>query len=164
MKRMIVDTISHISLYLPPGIRMVLEPFISQLRSDLPVGRCWIQEPNIFAQISSYQTKSAHEGRLEAHQRYVDMQILLEGTEMIVVTPVDGLIPDTDYDEQDDIRFYKSVSVPAIRLLLTPGSFALFFPQDAHCPQLTPSTGVQDVKKAVIKIDTSLLMSLSHGQ
>ena len=68
------------------------------------------------------------------------------------MTPLDGLIPDTDYDEQNDIRFYKMVDVPAVQLHMLPGSFALFFPQDSHCPQLTPPSGMQDVMKVVLKV------------
>ena len=39
---------------------------------------------------------------------------------------------------------------------LTPGYFAVFFPTDAHCPQIHNERD-RGVYKAVVKIDTSLL-------
>ena len=122
----------------------------------MPEGKCWIQEPEIYAEVSSYKTRPVHEGRLETHKRYVDIQIMLSGSERMDVMPPDTLIPDTDYDEQKDIRFYKRVKAPAVRLLMVPGNFAMFFPQDAHCPQITPHSEALNVKKVVIKIDARL--------
>ena len=151
---MIFDTISHLPQYIPSDVWKMLESFIVQLSSHTPDGKFWIKEPDIFAQISSYQTKPHHEGRLEAHKKYVDLQILLSGSEIIDVTPLAELIPETDYDKENDIRFYKVSGVPVARLSMEPGGFALFFPQDAHCPQLTPHTGVSSVKKVVIKVDS----------
>ena len=153
---MIFDTISHLPQYLPPNVWKDMKPFLLRLRPDAQEGKSWLREPEIFAQISSYKTKPANEGRFETHERYADVQILLSGSEIIVVTPRLNLESHTDYDEQNDIRFYKPADEPAVRLAMVPDSFALFFPQDAHCPQLSPYTGTQDVKKVVIKIDVRL--------
>jgi len=150
---MIFDTLPYLPHYLPPDIQKVLEPFLTRLCPDTPDGEYPIQDSDIFARISSYQTKPLHEGRFETHKRYIDLQILLTGSEIIDVIPREGLIPDTEEDEQNDIRFYQATDIPAVRLTMIPGSFALFFPQDAHCPQRTPHTGVQEVKKVVVKID-----------
>ena len=155
---MIFDTISHLPQYLPSDVWKDLNPFIQHLRSDVPEGKHWIREPDMFAQVSSYKTRPVHDGRFETHKRYIDIQILLTGSERIDVTFPDPLIPDTDYDDHNDIRFYKRTGDPAARLIMVPGNFALFFPQDPHCPQLTPHSEVLDVKKAVIKIDVRLLM------
>lgn len=158
---MIFDTIAHLPHYLPSEVWKDLESFLSRLDSEMPEGKHWIREPDMFAQVSSYKTKASNEGRFETHERYADVQILQSGSEMIDVTPRECLTPDTDYDEQNDIRFWKAVDVSAVRLTMMPDSFALVFPRDAHCPQLTPHSGIQDVKKVVIKIDVRLLHA--HG-
>ena len=155
---MIFDTNSHLPQHLPPEVWKELKPIIHRLNVDMPEGKCWIREPEMYAEVSSYQTRPVHEGRLETHKRYVDIQIMLTGSERMDVTPSDVLIADTDYDEQRDIRFYKRVESPAVRLLMEPGNFAMFFPQDAHCPQITPHSEVLNVKKIVIKIDVRLFM------
>lgn len=155
---MIFDTLSYLPQYLPPDVWKCLEAFVSRLGSDLTDGEYPIQNSDIFARSASYRTKPPPEGRFEAHKRYADLQIVLAGSERIDVTPLNTVQPDTDYDESNDIRFYKAGGVPAVQLLMVPGSFALFFPQDLHCPQLTPPTGIQDVKKVVVKIDMRLFM------
>jgi YhcH/YjgK/YiaL family protein len=151
---MIIDQLPNLPLYLPPDLWKSVESFIARLDPDLPKGEHVIQKPDIFARISSYKTVPVHEGRIEAHKQFIDIQILLAGTERIDVVPLDTLLPDTDYDSQNDVQFYKTVDTPAVRLTLVPGSFALFFPQDAHCPGLTPQTENQHVEKVVIKINT----------
>jgi len=158
---MIYDTISHLPQYVPADLWRDLEPFIARLRSDGVDGKTWIREPDIFAQVSSYMTRLPHEGRFETHRQFIDIQILLSGSEMIDVSPLDGLIPETDFDEQNDIRFYRRTGIPAVRLTMLPGSFALFFPQDAHCPQLISQTEAREVKKVVIKIDARLFTTLT---
>ena len=154
---MIFDAISHLPQCLPPDVWRDLGAFLSRISADVPEGKWSIREQEIFAQISAYKTKPLSEGRFETHECYVDVQFLLSGREMINVMPRDALIPNTSYDAQGDIRFYEAADEPIVRLTMVPGSFAMFFPQDAHCPQLTPQTGVQDVKKVVIKIDVNLL-------
>ena len=79
------DMISRLPQFLPSDVWKILEPFIVRLCPDMPDNKYWIQEPDVFAQISSYQTKSPQEGRFEAHKKYVDIQILLSGSEMIEV-------------------------------------------------------------------------------
>ena len=156
---MIFDTISHLPQYLPQDVWKDLESFLSRLCPDAPEGQCEIRKSEIFAQISSYKTRLPSKGHFETHDKYVDVQIVLSGMEMIDVVPRDALIPDTDYDEQNDICFYKTTDVHAVRLPMVPSHFAMFFPQDAHDPQLAPPTGVQNVKKVVIKIEWCLLRS-----
>ena len=53
---------------------------------------------------------------------------------MINATHIDDLMPDTDYDEQNDVCFYKLITVPDVQLTMIPGSFAIFFSQDSHYP------------------------------
>jgi len=158
---MIYDTLSFLPQYVPPDLWRDLKPFIAQLRSDVPDGKIWIREPDIFALASKYKTRPLHEGRFEAHRRFIDIQMLLSGSEIIEVSSVDELLPETNFDEQNDIRFYKRNGIPPIRLTMLPGSFALFFPHDAHCPQLTPQTEALEVKKVVIKIDARLFVPLT---
>jgi len=153
---MIFDTIAHLPQYLPAEVWKELKPVIHRLNADMPEGKCWIREPEIYADVSSYTTRPVCETRLETHKRYVDIQIMLTGSERMDVTPPDALVPDTEYDEEKDIRFYKRIETPAVRLLMAPGNFALFFPQDAHAPQLTPHSEALKVKKVVIKIDARL--------
>ena len=63
-------------------------------------------------------------------------------------TPVTSVTVNKPYDEAADIAYYtgdgKIYTVPA-------GTFMLFFPTEAHRPNITPG-GNKVVKKIVIKI------------
>ena len=104
----------------------------------------------IFASVESYTTKSFSDALFESHRKYIDIQVVLSGEEKIGWHPVDGLTPETEYDEKKDIIFYQ-MTAPYGWTRLEPGIFAVYFPDDAHLPQVQAVQPVQ-VKKAVIKI------------
>ena len=85
--------------------------------------------------------------RLEAHRRYIDIQVTIDGAEEIGWRPLAGCRQPADtFNDANDIGFFDDrpetwVSVP-------PGSFAIFFPDDAHAPL----AGHGPVKKAIVKI------------
>jgi biofilm protein TabA len=89
-----------------------------------------------------------HDGaRLEAHRRYIDIQLTIEGHEEIGWKSLsDCAQPAGTFDAAKDIVFFSDrpeswVSLPA-------GHFAIFFPHDAHAPLAGRGT----VKKAIMKI------------
>jgi YhcH/YjgK/YiaL family protein len=85
--------------------------------------------------------------RLEAHRRHIDIQFTIEGDEEIGWRPLDACAqPDGAFDAERDVGFFSDapetwVSVPA-------GTFAIFFPDDAHAPLAGSGT----VRKAIVKI------------
>jgi len=95
-------------------------------------------------------TKELHQGRWEAHRRYIDIQYLVSGIERIGYTPVANLALTTPYDEDKDVAFYQG---HGDILTLEPGMFAVFFPHDAHMPMLCEAGGSpKQVRKIVVKI------------
>jgi biofilm protein TabA len=85
--------------------------------------------------------------RVEAHRRYIDIQYTIDGDELIGWMPLGRCTtPDGDFDATKDVGFFADrpmtwVSVP-------PGSFAIFFPHDAHAPL----AGHGRLEKAIVKI------------
>ena len=73
---------------------------------------------------------------------------MIEGEENMAKTPVTSVTVNKPYDEAADIANYtgdgKINTVPA-------GTFMLFFPTEAHRPNITPG-GNKEVKKIIIKI------------
>ena len=62
-----------------------------------------------------------------------------------------------DMTPQQDILFWQ-VEDEETQIRLTPGMFAIFFPQDIHRPCCHPREGEQKhLRKAVMKIDCALL-------
>lgn len=85
--------------------------------------------------------------RLEAHRRFIDIQVPVKGAEIMGWAPVDSLKhPLVAYDEATDVEFYGDTSTSLLHV--HPGQMAVFFPEDAHAPNI----GVGNHRKLVIKI------------
>ena len=124
--------------------------FLRALPAHPPDGRHEIDGDRLFALVQSYTTSPATERKLEHHRKYADIQLVLAGAEIIEHTPLAGLPVDAPYD---DTRDFGLVRDPAWNssVLLRPGEFAVFFPEDAHKPGC--SAGAHGaVRKVVVKV------------
>lgn len=151
---MIVDIVENAAQYenLSPAIAKALK-VISDKNLNLinqPDGRYDIDGDNLFFLIQRYTTKPAEQGKIESHQKYIDIQYIVSGREMIGYAPTSLLEIDTPYDSDKDAVFHKSNN-KITHLNLEGGMFAIFYPDDAHMPgcQLNGST---EVHKIVVKI------------
>lgn len=146
---MIFDDISNLKDY--GFVSEDILKFIEGLSISTPVGRYEISD-TAYANIEEYDTKSSLEACLESHRKYIDIQFLLSGEERIDFLNIDGLKHQAKYNPVKDIIFYKRPKVELNRLYLNGRNFAIFFPQDAHAPQITTMGLQNNVKKVVIKI------------
>jgi YhcH/YjgK/YiaL family protein len=115
-----------------------------------PDGKYEIDGSNLYALVMSYQTRSAEEARFEAHKKYIDIQLLLDGQEFADVCLNEKLEVDTPFSEENDAALYKSPKF-FTSVLLTPGRFAIFYPGDIHRPcRMIDSS--KPVRKMVLKV------------
>jgi YhcH/YjgK/YiaL family protein len=103
------------------------------------------------ARVMSYLTEPAEQRRWESHRRYLDIQYLVSGLECIPVAPIGALPVATPYDDEQDVSFYADGSAPTPSLVLEAGMFAIFFPQDAHRPNIAVTAPVA-TRKIVVKV------------
>ena len=96
---------------------------------------------------------------IESHQREIDIQILLNGTEKIRIFSEESVTIKSDYNPEIDCTFYTPSSDPHSEIVLQPEYFAMFFPQDIHNPLIANNT-IQSLKKIVVKIDVNWYKSL----
>jgi YhcH/YjgK/YiaL family protein len=148
---MIIDAFRNCDLYLDihPGLKKGFDFLRNEDLASLPDGRHEIQGSNIYALLSSYKTESEEAKKLEAHRRYLDIQSLVSGNELIFWADIETLEPAGDYSEEKDIIFFKGSSPSALHL--RPGYFAVFFTADAHKPGCSLQTH-EPVRKALVKI------------
>ncbi len=108
----------------------------------------------LFARVMSYPTKEEtdEDAVLEAHRKYVDIQMALVGSERIACYPIHGLEEKTQYDAERDVQFFKYESKADIQIGVYPGTFVCLLPQDAHMPQLNMIERGATVKKVVVKV------------
>ncbi len=99
------------------------------------------------------------QARPESHRQFIDIQYLISGEERMGVSRAESRCHHVteDLTPQQDILFWQ-VEDEETQIRLTPGMFAIFFPQDIHRPCCHPREGEQKhLRKAVMKIDRALL-------
>lgn len=149
---MILDSIKNISKYenLNIDLKSIVE-FIDRVENEnLENGKYELDGDKLFALVQSYETKDSDECRLESHKKYMDIQYVQEGTEVMYWSLVDGLKVTEDLSEISDVIFYED-DKNATELVVNEKSFALFFTHDAHKPGVKFNTK-SNVRKIVFKI------------
>lgn len=131
---MIYDRFENLDLYCQPGSRLhrALEVARDVART-VADGRMDVDGDRLYASVATYETGSREERRFEAHRRYVDVQVLLEGEEVIDVSLDQDLPALEAYDEKRDVMFMEPPRQVA-SLAMRPGYFAVFYPHDIHRP------------------------------
>jgi biofilm protein TabA len=111
-------------------------------------GRYAIDSNNVYALITENPTKDLDSAKWESHRNYIDLQYVISGEEKIDVAPVTNLTVTVPYDAARDLINYSGEGT---FYTATPGTFFLFFPTNAHRPNITTDGNKPD-KKVVIKI------------
>lgn len=105
---------------------------------------------DVCVNVHGYETLPADQCRFESHRRYVDLQYCIRGGELIDWQRSDTLKPAGPFDEPKDLQFYEpGDSLTTVQMI--PGSFAIFYPVDAHRPKRADGRN-SSVDKLVIKI------------
>jgi biofilm protein TabA len=154
---MIFDSLENHTLYpFGPAWKAAFD-FLKTLTPDSETGKRLIQGEVLYAGVDCYETKSRDTAKLETHRKYVDIQVLLSGTETIEIFPKKALTVNQPYNPEKDAEFYQVPAKSPATVTLTPGQFLVFFPEDAHMPCLMTGSSPQPVKKVVIKVAVDLL-------
>ena len=89
----------------------------------------------------------------EVHRKYAELQFMAEGSEMMGFYPDkgDNEVLEDCLEEKDTLYYKENPYSEEKMLLMTPGTYAVFFPDDAHRPFCQVDEPAR-VKKIVIKI------------
>ena len=146
---MILDSINHASKY--NGLSESLDKalyFISNTNlQSLDVGKYHIDSDDLFYIVDEYKTKPSDEGKLEAHKKYIDIHIVISGSELIGHVLLSNQKISRGYDVDNDYALYEG---HCSFVKLVPGSFVIIYPNDLHMPGVDEN--MVDVKKLVIKV------------
>lgn len=147
---MIIDKLSNSNLYefKNPRIRKAIDYLMVNDFSEIKNGKYEIEGNKLYAIVNTYDTKDEKEAYLENHRKYIDIQYVESGTELIGYLPFDGQKVYKEYDEENDYELYdESCSYVKIEK----GMFAVFFPGNLHKPGIK-SGNISNVKKIVVKV------------
>lgn len=122
--------------------------------SKLEPGKYEIEGSTIYALVQHNQTAPKLERKVEAHRKYIDIQYLSSGEEIIgfaLSNPANEV--SEDLLEQKDAIFFKTAK-DETDLVLTKGMYAILFPTDLHRPGCTYHNSLA-VTKVVVKVAVS---------
>jgi YhcH/YjgK/YiaL family protein len=148
---MLFDRLDRLQQYgnLPHGISDGAKYLLETDFSKVAEGRYELNGDRLVAIVQQYETHLVTAARWEAHRRYVDIQYIIEGQELMGHRLLnDGIVVQQPYDADRDVIFYEG---PGCLFLMQPKDVAVFFPQDIHAPGLAVHDQLSKVRKVVVK-------------
>lgn len=146
---MIIDTIDNIQCY---SAMHALFPHVFEYIKNtdllaLPNGKHTILNDDVFVLIQRGVGQTKTESQLECHRKYIDIQLVLNGSDEMGWKPLaDCLAPIDDFNTANDVQFFSDLP---LNWLTTPvNKYCIFFPEDAHSGMISE----HHLHKAVFKI------------
>ena len=131
-----------------PNLDLALEHITPEFLAGVGPERVELKGGDVYATRFTYETVPEEESFFEAHKKYLDIHIMVEGSEGVEISPP-GELQEFDRAEANDFYAYRG---PAhYRLTLAPGNFLVVFPNDAHRIKMQVE-GPETVTKAVFKV------------
>lgn len=113
-------------------------------------------EEGIRMNVMSFETSPAEGKQAEMHRKFVDIQLLIEGEEMIEYgLSQPDLAKYDEYREEDDYQLTSEID-DKNELFLKPNMFAIFLPYEPHKPGNSVN-GNKTLKKLVVKVPAELI-------
>lgn len=114
---------------------------------QMECGRIELKGDELYINNVNPECKKADEQVLEAHRKYIDVHIVLEGKETIAWKAIEDCHQVIrEYDEKDDYMLYGDC--PDNYITLTPGQLLIVYPEDPHAPTI----GEGRIRKMIAKI------------
>lgn len=119
--------------------------------STLPKGRTDVDCDEVYLNVLTPALKPFSEGgKCEAHRRYVDIHVPVNGRETIGYYRLTDKELDLPFDEQKDYVLFEAKTVP---VEVGPGEFVAFFPPyGGHLPSRSTCESVKGYRKIVVKV------------
>lgn len=146
---MIIDKLENSSKYfgMNPNFHKAFSFLQNNDLTKMEASKYEIDGDKVYAAITSKEGKRKDEAKLEIHKKYIDIQYLIDGSEaMGWKYTKDCKIAIGEFNAEKDILFYEDA--PEVWFNLVPGTFAIFFPDDAHAPMISN----ENVHKIVVKV------------
>jgi YhcH/YjgK/YiaL family protein len=146
---MIIDSLLGLERYfsMHPGFEKAYRFLRRQPLEQLAEGRHVIEDDKVYATVSESRGKTLDAAKLEVHDSYIDIQVLIKGQETMGWRDRRNCkIIHAAYDEKQDMALYDDL--PDVFFTLEPAHIAIFFPYDAHAPMI--GDGV--IRKIIVKV------------
>ncbi|MBQ0158399.1 MAG: YhcH/YjgK/YiaL family protein [Bacteroidales bacterium] len=130
-----------------PNYKRALDYIAQHDLTALTPGQHLIDGDRLWVNIAEVTLKPAAEAKFEVHDRYIDIQIPLTGTEQYGVKPRRACQrPIGDFNAEDDYLLFDD---PVEQVVTRhKGEMIVFTPDDAHAPLI----GAGALRKAIFKV------------
>jgi len=131
-----------------PNLDLALEHLTPEFLSSLGTERAELRGSDVYCTRFTYETVPDEAAFFEAHRNYLDIHVMLEGSERVEIAAPEDL---EVYEErpENDISFLRGNGRYSV--LLSPGDFLVVFPEDAHKLKMQTDCP-RTVTKAVFKV------------
>ncbi|WGE89999.1 N-acetylneuraminate anomerase [Actinobacillus arthritidis] len=141
---------------LPPVFARLCEKLKSLDLANLPLGWQDLEE-GVRMNVMAFETSPAEEKQAEMHRKFIDIQLLIAGEEMIEYgLSQPNLALFDEYRDEDDYQLTKEIEHKN-ELVLQPNMFAIFLPYEPHKPGNSVAGQNKLLKKLVVKVPVSYL-------
>lgn len=111
----------------------------------------------IYMNVMEPETAEPSSKKAELHHEYLDVQVLIRGTENI---EVGANYPDLSkyepYNEADDYQLCADID-DKFTVTMKPKMFAVFYPYEPHKPCCVVNGKTEKIKKLVVKVPVKLI-------
>ena len=157
---MITDTFDRLPSYHRELPWELMRDFLAKVDDRTPAGRVSLDDDRLHAVVDRYVPRPADKCVIEAHRRYIDVQVLLAGAEAIRVYDTARLTVTQAFDAARDVALFDASPAKApvaAEVTLTPGRACVLLPEDAHMPGVAvPGAELPGVVKVVFKVASVL--------
>lgn len=140
---------------LPAAILNALRVALAEQPQLKEPGKYVLQGEALFMNVMTFSTQHADEKKAEQHREYIDIQVLLEGTERIFYGNFERARECEEFHAEEDYQLCNHIDKQQV-LTLHPGQFAVFMPLEPHKPGCVV-THAEPIKKVVVKLHRSAL-------
>ena len=134
--------------FLDEKIKECFKYSIENKLADFERGSYKIDGDSIFVNIVGYETVNKEDRFWEAHRKYIDVHLMIDGEEKILLNHIDNLNR-MSYKEEED--FLHLEGDEASEVTLKNGDFLICYPEDAHMTAVKVEE-VESIKKAIFKV------------
>ena len=131
-----------------PNLDLALERINEEFFSSLGYERIDIIPGSVWCTKFTYDTIPDEESFFEAHEKFLDIHIMLEGFERVEISSPRDL---TVFRSEPQNDFWGYHGEGRVKLTIGPGEFLCVWPDDAHKIKMMVN-GPETVTKAVFKI------------
>ncbi len=147
---MILDSLKNSALYenVNPRMKKAFELIASTDWTTMETGIHELDGKDIYVNVMERELKQKSDAKLEVHNEYIDIQVLVTGKEETFgwSERKDLRMPQGEFNAEKDIQFFDDV--PQTYYTLRPGQFTVLFPEDGHAPMVGEGT----MRKIIVKV------------